>query len=219
MEAMVSLSSAGAAQPVHVVPARAVLADLVPAVWWRTMALVAGGVLLTAAASQIRIPLGFTPVPINGGTFAVMVVGASLGTARASAAMGLYLVAGIAGMPFFADAQSGWTYATGSTGGYLLAYFVSAVLLGALAERGRDRRVRTAIPAMLAATVIIYALGALWLAYVIDVPVFGSDRSAWTLGVRPFLAGDVVKLVLAGLVLPTAWKLAGPARRTAADTT
>ncbi|CAN5607331.1 hypothetical protein BH23ACT3_BH23ACT3_11470 [soil metagenome] len=71
--------------------------------------------------------------------------------------------------------------------------------------------------AMLAATAIIYTLGALWLAYVIDVPVFGSDRSAWTLGVRPFLAGDTVKLVLAGIVLPTAWKLAGPTCRSDAD--
>lgn len=206
-----SLTSAGAPEPV-VVPSRAVLADLIPAVWWRTMALVSSGVLLTAAASQIRIPLGFTPVPINGGTFAVMVVGASLGAARASATMGIYLVAGIVGLPFFADAQSGWTYATGATGGYLLAYFVAAVLLGSLAERGTDRRVRTAIPSMLAATAVIYVLGALWLAHVLGVPVFGSERSAWTLGVRPFLAGDAIKLVLAGLALPTAWKLAGSVR-------
>ena len=208
-----SITSAGAPEPIAVVPSRAVLADLIPAVWWRTMTLVAGGVLLMAAASQIRIPLGFTPVPINGGTFAVMVVGASLGAARASATMGIYLFAGIVGMPFFADAQSGWTYATGATGGYLLAYFVAAVMLGALAERGTDRRVRTAIPAMLAATIVIYTLGALWLAHVLAVPVFGTDRSAWTLGVRPFLAGDAIKLVLAGLVLPAAWRAAGPLRR------
>lgn len=188
---------------------RAVLADLIPAVWWRTLALVAGGVLLLAAASQIRIPLGFTPVPINGGTFAVMVIGAAYGTTRAGATVGAYLVVGLVGAPFFADAQSGWTYATGATGGYLVGYLVAAVLLGALAERGGDRRVRTAVPAMLAATAAIYLLGALWLAHVLGVPVLGNDRSAWTLGVRPFLVGDAVKLVLAGLVLPSAWKLAG----------
>lgn len=188
---------------------RAVLVDLIPAVRWRTLALVAGGVLLLAAASQIRIPLGFTPVPINGGTFAVMVIGAAYGAGRAGATVGAYLVAGLVGAPFFADAQSGWTYATGATGGYLVGYLVAAVLLGALAERGGDRRVRTAVPAMLAATAAIYLLGSLWLAHVLGVPVLGNDRSAWTLGVRPFLAGDAVKLVLAGLVLPTAWKLAG----------
>lgn len=193
-------------------PVRAVLADLVPAVWWRTMALVTGGALLTAAASQIRIPLGFTPVPINGGTFAVLVVGAALGAKRGSAAMALFLVAGISGAPFFADGQSGWTYATGATGGYLLAYLVCAVLLGSLAARGTDRRVITAVPSMLAATAVIYLLGALWLAHVLNVPVFGWERSAWTLGVRPFLVGDAIKLVLAGLVLPAAWKMAGPRR-------
>lgn len=193
-------------------PLRAVLADLVPAAWWRTMALVATGTLLVAAASQIRIPLGFTPVPINGGTFAVMVVGAALGMGRAAGALGAYLVLGVVGLPFFADAQSGWTYATGATGGYLVAYLVAAVLLGALAERGTDRRVLTCIPAMLAATAVIYALGAAWLAVVLDVPLVGGDRSAWTLGIRPFLAGDAVKLVLAGLVLPAAWRLVGDRR-------
>lgn len=190
-----------------------VLVDLLPAVRWRTLALVAGGVLLLAAASQIRIPLGFTPVPINGGTFAVMVIGAAYGATRAGATVGVYLAAGLVGAPFFADAQSGWTYATGATGGYLLGYLVAAVLLGVLAERGGDRRVRTAVPAMLVATAVIYVLGALWLARVVGVPVFGTDRSAWTLGVRPFLVGDAVKLVLAGLVLPTAWALAGNSSR------
>lgn len=196
------------AVPVPVERPRAVLVDLIPAVRWRTLALVAGGVLLLAAASQIRIPLGFTPVPINGGTFAVMVIGAAYGATRAGATVGAYLAAGLVGAPFFADAQSGWTYATGATGGYLVGYLVAAVLLGLLAERGGDRQVWTAVPAMLAATAAIYVLGALWLAHVLGVPVLGSDRSAWTLGIRPFLVGDAVKLVLAGLVLPTAWKLA-----------
>ena len=195
------------------VPAHRVLADLIPVTMWRTIALVASSTLLIAAASQVRIPLGFTPVPINGGTFAVMVVGAALGMGRGAAAIGMYLVAGLIGMPFFANGESGWTYATGATGGYLIAYLVAGILLGALAERGGDRRVLTAIPAMLAATVVIYVMGAAWLAMVIDVPLFGWERSAWTLGVRPFLVGDAIKLVLAGLVLPAAWRLVGDQRR------
>lgn len=194
-----------------------VLADLITPTGVRTVALVTGGALLVAAASQVRIPLGFTPVPINGGTFAVMVVGAALGLGRAGAALALYLAAGVIGAPFFADGQSGWTYATGATGGYLVAYLVAAMLLGALAERGTDRRVITAVPAMLAATAVIYVLGALWLSVVLDIPVFGWERSAWTLGVRPFLAGDAVKLVLAGLVLPAAWRLVGDDRRRRLD--
>lgn len=191
---------------VATVPRRGVLADLVPHTAVVTAALVVAGAAAVAVFSQIRIPLGFTPVPINGGTFAVMVVGAALGLRRGGAALGLYLLAGIIGVPVFADLQGGWTVATGATGGYLLGYLVAAAILGAAAERGVDRRVVSAIPAMLVGSIVIYALGALWLAAVLDMPLFGWDSSAWTLGVRPFLVGDAVKLVLAGLVLPGVWR-------------
>jgi len=190
-----------------------VLADLIPATTARTIALVAAGAALVAVASQVRIPLGFTPVPINGGTFAVMVVGAGLGLRRGGAALGVYLLAGLIGMPVFADLRGGVEVMTGATGGYLVGYLVAAVLVGAAAEHRADRRVRSAIPAMLVGTAAIYVLGALWLARYLDIGVFGNERSAWTLGVRPFLMGDAVKLVLAGLVLPAAWRVAGASER------
>lgn len=190
-----------------------VLADLIPATTARTIALVAAGATLVAVASQIRIPLGFTPVPINGGTFAVMVVGAGLGLRRGGAALGVYLLAGLIGVPVFADLRGGVEVMTGATGGYLVGYLVAALLVGAAAEHRADRRVRSAIPAMLVGTAAIYVLGALWLARYLDISVFGNDRSAWTLGVRPFLVGDAVKLVLAGLVLPAAWRVAGANER------
>jgi biotin transport system substrate-specific component len=190
-----------------------VLADLIPATTARTIALVAAGAALVAVASQVRIPLGFTPVPINGGTFAVMVVGAGLGLRRGGAALGVYLLAGLIGIPVFADLRGGVEVVTGATGGYLVGYLVAALLVGAAAEHRADRRVRSAIPAMLVGTAAIYALGALWLARYLDISVLGNERSAWTLGVRPFLAGDAVKLVLAGLVLPAAWRVAGSNER------
>lgn len=190
-----------------------VLADLIPATTARTISLVAAGATLVAVASQIRIPLGFTPVPINGGTFAVMVVGAGLGLRRGGAALGVYLLAGLIGVPVFADLRGGVEVMTGATGGYLVGYLVAALLVGAAAEHRADRRVRSAIPAMLVGTAAIYVLGALWLARYLDISVFGNDRSAWTLGVRPFLVGDAVKLVLAGLVLPAAWRVAGANER------
>lgn len=190
-------------------PERHVLADLLPAAWWRNATLVACGTLLVAVASQVRIPLAITPVPITGGTFAVLVVGAALGAGRGALALTAYVLGGIVGLPFFAGGESGWTYATGTSGGYLLGYFWAAVAVGALAERRHDRRVRTAVPAMLVATAIIYVLGAVWLAGVLHVPLLGHDDSAFALGVRPFLVGDTIKLVLAGLLLPTAWRLVG----------
>lgn len=188
---------------------RVVLADLAAHTRARSAVLVVTGTLLVAVASQIRIPLGFTPVPINGGTFAVMVVGAALGARRGGLALLLFLVGGLVGMPFFAGGGSGWQYVTGATGGYLVAYVLAAVLLGCVAERGVDRRVRTAVPAMLVATAVIYTMGAAWLAIRLGVPFLGREGSAWSMGVQPFLVGDVLKLVLAGLVLPAAWRLVG----------
>lgn len=194
------------------VPARPVLADLIRPDLLRSVAvrnavLVTAGAMLLAVASQIRIPLGFTPVPINGGTFAVMVIGAALGARRGGAAVALYLMAGMIGVPVYAGASGGVEVAFGATGGYLLGYFVAAVLIGAAAERGADRRVRSAIPAMLVGSVVIYTLGASWLAVSVGVPLFGWTDSAWSMGVAPFLAGDAVKLVLAGLALPATWRL------------
>ncbi len=187
--------------------AHVVLADVIPTLRERSVVLVVTGSMLMAAASQVRIPLGFTPVPINLATFVAVLVGGSLGARRGAASMGLFLIAGIVGLPFFADASSGWEYFTGATGGYLVAYPVMAVLVGAAAERGRDRNVITFVAAVVLANLAVYSIGAAWLAHVVDVPVFGSDPTAWSLGVRPFLAGDVVKMLAAGVLFPAAWRV------------
>lgn len=189
--------------------AHAVLIDAIPTIRERTILLVIGGALLTAAASQVRIPLGFTPVPINLATFAAVLVGGSLGARRGAASMGLFLIAGIVGLPFFAGANGGWEYFSGATGGYLVAYPLMAVIVGLAAERGSDRHVVPFVLAVVAANLAVYVIGAAWLAHVVDVPLFGSESSAWALGVRPFLAGDLVKMMAAGLLFPTAWRFVG----------
>lgn len=188
---------------------RPVLADLLPAVRQRTIVLVTTGALLTALASQIRIPLGFTPVPISLATFAAALVGGALGAKRGAAAMGLFLVGGIVGLPFFAGAGSGWEHVSGATGGYLLSYPLMAVVVGYAAERGRDRNVGTFVAAVVVANLVLYTVGALWLARAVGVPVFGAEGSAWSMGVRPFLLGDLVKMAAAGVLFPTAWRLLG----------
>lgn len=188
---------------------RPVLADLLPAVRQRTVVLVVAGALLTALASQIRIPLGFTPVPINLATFAAVLAGGALGARRGAASMGLFLVLGIVGFPFFAGANGGWEHVVGATGGYLVCYPVMAAIVGAAAERGRDRNVGTMLVAIVLANLVIYSVGALWLAHVVGVPVFGWDSSAFSMGVQPFLAGDAVKMLAAGVLFPTAWRLLG----------
>lgn len=188
------------------VTARPVLADRLVGARVNTAVLVVAGALLTAAASQIRIPLGFTPVPINLGTFAVVLVGGVLGARRGIMSIGLFLLAGVVGFPFFQGWNGGLTYATGATAGYLVGYLAMAAIVGAAAERGGDRRPLPFLVAILLANFVVYALGAAWLAHHLGVPMFGGESSAWELGVRPFLVGDAVKMVAAALLFPAAWQ-------------
>lgn len=188
---------------------RPVLADLLPDVHQRTVALVISGALLTALASQVRIPLGFTPVPINLATFAAALVGGALGARRGAASMSLFVVLGVVGLPFFAGANGGWEYATGATGGYLICYPVMAAIVGAAAERGGDRRVGPFVITIVAANLVLYTVGSLWLARTTGSPLFGWEDSAFSMGVRPFLAGDAVKMVAAALLFPATWRLIG----------
>jgi biotin transporter BioY len=184
---------------------RAVLADLLPGEAVRDVLLVLGGACFVGLMAQISVPLPWTPVPLTGQTLAVLCVGAALGPVRGAASLALYLAAGVAGMPWFADGESGWG---GPSFGYILGFIVSAAVVGALAARGADRTPVKAVPAMLLGTLIIYAFGVPWLAASIDVDL----GKAIDLGARPFVGGDLIKLALAAGLLPAAWRLAGPRR-------
>jgi len=187
---------------------RLTLADNIPAVRWRDTALVVSGVLLTAAAAQVSIPLGFTPVPVTGQTLAVLLLGATLGAKRAVLSQALYWMAGAAGLPFFADGSGGWSAATGTTFGYFVGFVLAAALVGRLAERGQDRSLLTSFTAMVAGTVVIYAAGVSWLAYSLSLPLYSADTTdAFTLGLAPFIVGDLIKLVLAAALTPAVWAL------------
>lgn len=165
--------------------------------------LVVGGSLLLALSAQISIPLWFTPVPITGQTLGVLLVGAVLGSRRGALAIVLYLIEGGSGLPFFAGGGSGWATFSGTTGGYLIGFVAAAYAVGWLAERGWDRRFWTAAAAMLVGEFFIYLIGVPWLAY------FVGARDALPLGMFPFIPGDIAKLVIAALVLPSTWSLVG----------
>lgn len=172
--------------------------------------LVVSFALLTALAAQITIPLPFTPVPITGQTFAVLLAGAALGANLGAASQGLYWLLGATGLPFYADGGGGWQAATGATAGYLVGFIVAAYVVGLLAERRHDRSVVTAIPAFLTGSALIYLFGVGWLWY--SVEAFVTAEDAMAAGLTPFVVGDLLKIALAGVLLPTAWKLVGRAR-------
>jgi len=170
--------------------------------WIRSLYLIVLGSLLVAALAQIEIVLPFTPVPITGQTFGVLLIGAALGSKRGAASIILYITEGAFGLPFFAGGTNGLGILTGATAGYLVGFIGAAYAVGWLAERGLERIVRTSVIPFFVGTVIIYVCGAAWLSI-----LFGSLSKAITLGVAPFLVGDVIKLIAAALALPAAWKL------------
>ena len=165
--------------------------------------LVFGGAGFVALAAQVSFDLPFTPVPITGQTFAVLLVGASLGALLALASLGLYLFVGALGAPIYADGNGGWETLTGPTGGYIIGFVLAAFLIGALAQRQWDRRFSSAVAAMLTGNVVIYLVGLPWLAEKVD----SGFETTLEQGLYPFVVGDLLKLYLAGALLPSAWKL------------
>jgi biotin transport system substrate-specific component len=164
--------------------------------------LVLAGTGFVALAAQVKIDLSFTPVPITGQTFAVVLVGASLGALLGLASLGLYLFVGALGAPVYADGQHGWDVLTGPTGGYIIGFVVAACLTGFLAQQRWDRRFSSAVAAMLTGNVVIYLFGLPWLAAKIDAGLEDTLEA----GLYPFVVGDLLKLYLAGALLPLAWR-------------
>lgn len=186
---------------------RPVLADRLPLshVATRDVVLVAGGALLTAAAAQVAVPLPFTPVPLTGQTFAVLLVAAALGPLRGGLAQVVYIALAMVGLPFYAEASGGVEVVFGATGGYVFGFVPASVVVGHLARRGVDRKPVGVVGAYVLGSLIIYAVGVPWLAVAIEVPLLEAVK----LGLAPFLIGDAIKALLAAGLLPAAWKLLG----------
>ena len=164
--------------------------------------LVVGASLLTALAAQVTVPVPWSPVPITGQTFVVLLSGAVLGARRAFLAQALYLAEGALGLPVFAAGGAGAATFAGPTAGYLFAFPLAAALTGALAERGWDRHFGTMLVAMLVGSTVVFALGLAVLAgFVPSGRLLGA-------GLYPFLPGDIVKATLAALAFPAAWRWA-----------
>ena len=177
-----------------------VLADALPGARVRDAALVVGGAAFVGLSAQLSFPLPSTPVAVTGQTFAVLLTGAALGWQRGLASMLLYLVAGVAGIPWFADGGSG---ASSPSFGYIVGFVIAAAAVGRLAGAGADRTPFRTAALMVLGNLLIYLVGVPWLAMAMDL----SPGRAVALGVTPFLLGDAVKIVIAAGVLPGAWRL------------
>ena len=173
--------------------------------------LVALGVALIGLSAQVSIPLPNTPVPLTGQTFAVLLVGGAYGATRGFFTMAAYLVVGGLGYGVFASHGSGWDALrfSSATGGYLVGMLVAATLVGWLADRGWDRKACARSLAMALGDAVILLFGATWLAHALDL----TAVQAWNLGVKDFLIGDAIKILLAAGLLPAAWKLVDAIRR------
>ena len=166
------------------------------------LALIVGASLVTALAAQIEFRVPWSPVPITGQTFAVLLSGAVLGARRAFLAQLLYLAEGASGLPVFAGGAFGLVKFAGPTGGYLLAFPFAAAVTGILAERGWDRHFFTMLAAMLLGSVVIFASGLAVLSRFVP-----ADQLLGA-GLLPFLPGDLIKSSLAALAFPAAWRWA-----------
>ncbi len=163
---------------------------------------VAGGVLFLAALAQVSFPIPGSPVPFTGQTLGVLLLATSYGATLGATTFALYLLAGIAGAPIFANGSFGIEKVAGATGGYLVGMFFASLLLGFIAERRLDQKFMTALPSMLVGNVIIFSFGLLWLHQ-----YTGKDW-AWTInaGLTPFVFGEALKIAIAGTSLPILWR-------------
>ncbi len=185
----------------------------------RDAVLVIGFALLVALFARFSVHLPFTPVPVTGQTFAMLLSGAALGSWRGAAALSLYLAAGMF-LPLYAgpadsylwDATVGdyvFGFSSGisgffwqmSSGGYIIGFVAAAWLVGFLCERGLGSSAWV-LPVLLAGNALVYVPG------LIQLSLFAPEGRTLAWGLYPFIAGDLIKLALAAMLVPAAWGLA-----------
>lgn len=155
---------------------------------------------ITGLLAQVRFYLPWSPVPLTGQTFAVLLSAILLGKWWGGISQGIYLGVGLAGVPWFAGMNSGFAYLAGPTGGYLIGFVLAAVFLGYCVDNYvRSRKYWTMFALMMLANFgIVFGLGLLqlygWLS------LSGASVDLWSLlfmGLVPFIIGDTIKIAVA----------------------
>jgi biotin transporter BioY len=189
----------------------------------RDVLLIIGFTLFVALMARFSIHLPFTPVPVTGQTFAMLVTGAALGSWRGASSLGLYLVIGMF-LPVYAGSADSYLWQAGvgeyvlgfssgssgffwqlASGGYIIGFIAGAWLVGFMCERGLTSSVWI-LPALLAGNALVYVPG------LIQLSLFAPDGKTLAWGLYPFIAGDLIKLFLAAMLMPAAWGLANRLR-------
>ena len=171
--------------------------------WVRQAAIVISATVFVALCAHISIPLPFTPIPLTMQNFAVLLVGVTLGSRRGFAALALYLMEGLTGLPVFnPTGPGGLAQILGPTGGFLMVYPLVAALAGWIAERGIRGFARTAIGCVLA-ELVLFSGGIGWL-----VVLTHSASLAMRYGFYWFVFAEIIKVMMAA-GLATGWHLGG----------
>lgn len=157
----------------------------------KKIALAVGFAAFTGLAAQVRVPLGFTPVPVTGQVFAVLLSGVMLGPTYGGLSQFIYVGLGAAGLRWFEGLSGGLAALAGPTGGYLVGFVLAAELIGSLSDRFATARARAWL--MIAGVALIYLCGAVWFSVVMHTGLAGTLLGA----VLPFVPVDVAKAVAA----------------------
>lgn len=181
----------------------AIYSRIRPTSLWMEIPLLLSFNLLLVACAYISISLPFSPVPITGQTFGVLIVAMALGRVRGTAVVAAYLIEGAMGAPVFAGGTGTAAKLIGPTGGYLIGFLGAAYLVGYLADRGWDRGYVQSVIAMTLGTTVIFICGLTWLAQ------FAPSGSLLAMGLTPFIPGAIIKIAVASAVLPSIWKFVG----------
>ncbi len=170
---------------------------------------VAALVSLTSLAAQVAIYLPFTPVPLTLQTFVILLGAAAVGAQRAAIAQSAYLALAIAGLPIMADGKGGLEAVYGATSGYLVGFIFASIAVGYLAKNLSTNRFLNVFFGYVVGSITIYIFGVIGLIIYAEISLI----SALMVGVVPFIIGDIVKAIAAGVLLPSAWKLTDKNRK------
>lgn len=155
---------------------------------------------LTGLAAQIKVYLPFTPVPITGQVFAVLLSGTFLGRYYGALSQGFYILLGAAGIPWFANFSSGTKVIFGVTGGYIWGFVFASTFVGWFSERFIvTRKFLPQVIIMLLGVMIIYFCGAVQFVYIMKT----TFMETLTKAVLPFIPLDILKSILVATISTT----------------